>query len=88
MTPKVDRYEETNGYHYHHHPDTNLIVHHDLQTYFHNSTRPTGDIRTGPEEDILIILVNLGLTDTMRLNTQMKRFLNRTKYRHHIMGRT
>ena len=70
------------------HPDAHQIVHHDVQTYVRNWTRLTGDIRTGPEDDSLIILANLGLTDTMRLNDQTKRLLNRTKYGHHIMGRT
>ena len=59
------------------HPDAHQIVHHDVQTYVRNWTRLTGDIRTGPEDDSLIILANLGLINTMRLNSQTKKFLNR-----------
>ena len=70
------------------HPENNQVVQHELQTYDHNSTRLTGDIKTDPEDDSLIILVNVGLKDTMRLNAVTKRLLNRTKYRHHILGRT
>ena len=50
--------------------------------------RLTGDIKTGPDDDSLVILANLGLTDAMRLNAATKRLLNRTKYGHHILGRT
>ena len=71
-----------------HHPGTNQIVQHEIQTYARNWTRLTGDIKTGPDDDSLVILVNLGLTDTMRLNVATKRLLNRTKYGHHILGRT
>ena len=72
----------------HHHPGTNQVVQHEMQTHDRNWTRLTGDIKTGPEDDSLVILVNLGLTDTMRLNAVTKRLLKRTKYRHHILGRT
>ena len=71
-----------------HHPGTNQIVQHEIQTYARNWTRLTGDIKTGPDDDSLVILANLGLTDTMRLNAVTKRLLNRTKYGHHILGRT
>ena len=64
---------------------TKQMVQHDLQTYDRNRTKMTEDIRT---DDILIILINLGLADTMRLNAQAKRLLNQTKYRYNIMGRT
>lgn len=71
-----------------HHPGTNQIVQHELQTYARNWTRLTGDIKTDPEDGSLIVLANLGLTETMRLNAATKRLLQRTKYKHHIMGRT
>ena len=71
-----------------HQPGTNQIVQHEVQTYARNWTRLTGDINTNPEEDSLIVLANLGLTDTMRLNVQTRRLLKRTRYEHHIMNRT
>ena len=39
-----------------HHPGTNQVVQHELQTYVRNWTRLTGDIKTDPEDDSLIIL--------------------------------
>ena len=75
--PRVDSYDRGSKwvplYHY---PGTNQIVQHDLKIYDCNWTRLTGDVRTGPEDDSLITLVSLGLTDTMRLNTQTKRYCN------------
>ena len=82
-SPRVDKYEEPSGYHYTTTlVRTNQIVQHDVQNCNRYWTRLTGDIRA--DQDILIVLVNLGLTDTMRLNSQTKRLL----YGHHIMGRT
>ena len=46
------------------------------------------NINTNPDEDSLIALANLGLADTMRLNVQTRRLLNRTRYDHHIINRT
>ena len=71
-----------------HHPGTNQMVQHEVQNYSRDWTRVTGDIKTGPDDDPLIILANLGLTETMRLNANTKRLLKRTKYRHHILGRS
>ena len=73
-----------------HQPGTNQIVQHEVQTYVRNWTRLTGDIRTNPDEDSLIVLANLGLADSMRLDVQTRRLLNqnRTRYEHHIMNST
>ena len=89
MARKVDSSEELNGCRCTITlAGTNQIVQHEIQTYTRNWTRLTGDIKTGPDDDSLVILANLGLTDTMRLNAATKRLLNRTKYGHHILGRT
>ena len=71
-----------------HHPGTNQMVQHEVQNSSRDWTRVTGDIKTGPDDDPLIILANLGLTETMRLNANTKRLLKRTKYKHHILGRS
>ena len=71
-----------------HHPGTNQYVQHDVQNYTRNWRKVTGDVKTGPDDDPLIILTNLGLTETMRLNAKTQRLLKRTKLTHHVFGRT
>ena len=70
------------------HPGTNQVVQHEPQTFVRNWKRLTGVIKTRSMDDSLVILANLGLTDTNRLNAKTKKLLQRTKYKHHIMGRT
>jgi len=71
-----------------HHPGTNQVVQHDVQNYTRNWTKVTGDVKTGPDDDPLVILANLGLTETMRLTASTQRLLKRTKLRHHVFGQT
>ena len=71
-----------------HHPGTNQYVQHDVQNYTRNWKKVTGDVKTGPDDDPLTILTNLGLTETMRLNAKTQRLLKRTKLTHHVFGRT
>ena len=71
-----------------HHPGTNQVVPHEPQAYVRNWARYTGVIETKSMDDSLVILANLGLTDTMRLNAATRKLLRRTQLGHHIMGRT
>ena len=72
----------------HHHPGTNEVTLHAPANLVRGWTRFTGVIETRSLDDSLIILANLGLTDTMRINATTRNLLNRTKYKHHIKGRT
>ena len=69
-------------------PDTNHIVQHQLESLVRNWTRFTGVIDTRIKDDSLVILANLGFTDTMKINAASRKVLNKTKYKHHRMGRT
>ena len=72
-----------------HHPHSNQIVRRQPDTITRNFMRYTGVVDTRDREDSLIILPNVGLTSSMRVNTRTSRILRKmTKYRHHIMGRT
>ena len=71
-----------------HHPGTNEVVPHEPTALVRNWARFTGIVETRSMDDSLVILPNLGLTDTFRLNATTRKLLNRTKYSHHIMGRT
>ena len=71
-----------------HHPGTNEVTLHTPANLARGWTMFTGVIETRSLDDSLIILANLGLTDTMRLNATTRKLLNRTKYKHHIKGRT
>jgi len=71
-----------------HHPGTNEVVPHEPTALVRNWARFTGIVETRSMDDSLVILPNLGLTDTFRLNSTTRKLLNRTKYSHHIMGRT
>ena len=71
-----------------HHPGTNEIVPHEPSSLVRNWAKYTGIIETRSMDDSLVILANLGFTDTMRLNVATRKLLMRTKYKHHIMGRT
>ena len=71
-----------------HHPGTNEVVPHEPTNLVRNWARFTGVVETRSMDDSLVILPNLGLTDTMRLNAATRKLLNRTEYQHHIMGRT
>ena len=73
-----------------HLPGSNTISTVEPRTIVRNWMRFTGTIRTGTGEDSLIILANLGFTgpDTMRLNSNTRKILSRSKHRHHVMGRT
>ena len=64
------------------------MVPHDPTNLVRGWARYTGVIETRSLDDSLVILANLGLTDTMRLNAVTRKLLNRTKYKHHTMGRT
>ncbi len=52
--------------------------------------RFTGTIDTREREDSLIILPNVDLTDTMRINRDTREILMKisTRYTHHILNRT
>ena len=71
-----------------HHPGTNEVTLHTPANLARGWTMFTGVIETRSLDDSLIILANLGLTDTMRLNATTRKLLNRTKYKHHIKGRS
>ena len=73
-----------------HLPGSNAISTVEPRTIVRNWMRFTGTIRTGTGEDSLIILANLGFTgpNTMRINSNTRKILSRSKHRHHVMGRT
>jgi hypothetical protein len=69
-------------------PGSNHIVQHQLESLVRNWTRFTGVIDTRIRDDSLVILANLGFTDAMKINAATRKILNKTKYKHHRMGRT
>ena len=72
-----------------HHPGSNRIVTQQPQNLIRNWMRFTGEIETKDIEESLIILPNVGFTDTMRLNAHSQRALKRfAQKRHHRMGTT
>ena len=73
-----------------HLPGSNTISTVEPRTIVRNWMRFTGTIRTGTGEDSLIILANLGFTgpNIMRINSNTRKILSRSKHRHHVMGRT
>ena len=71
-----------------HHPGTNELVPHEPTALVRNWARYTGTIETRSMDDSLVVLANLGLTDTFRLNAATRKLLARTKLQHHIMGNT
>ena len=72
-----------------HHPGTNEVIQHETNhAYVRNWAMYTGTIETRSLDDSLIVLANLGLNPSMRLNAATRRLLERTKYKHHVMGRT
>jgi hypothetical protein len=71
-----------------HHPGTNEVIQRDQTNLVRGWARFTGIIETRSLDDSLVVLANLGLTDTMRLNATTRKLLDRTKYKHHSMGRT
>ena len=72
-----------------HHPGTNEVIQHEPNhAYVRNWAMYTGTIDTRARDDSLVVLANLGLNPSMRLNAATKRLLERTKYKHHVIGRT
>ena len=71
-----------------HHPGTRLVVSEQPQNLIRNWMRFTGEVDTRPREDSLIILSNIGFTDTGRVNRTSRDMLNRLPFRHHVMTRT
>ena len=71
-----------------HHPGSGEVVTHQPETLVRNWMRYTGTIDTKPIEDSLILLPNIGFTDTMRVNAATRNALSRLPQAHHIMGRT
>ena len=71
-----------------HHPGSGQVVSEQPQNLIRNWTRFTGEIDTRPQEDSLIILANIGFTETGRVNSTSRDMLNRLPYRHHVMTRT
>lgn len=73
-----------------HLPGSNEISTAEPQTIVRHWMRFSGVIRTDVGEDSLIVLANLGFTNpgTFRLNKRTRDILNRTRLRHHVMGRT
>ena len=68
-----------------HHPGTNELVPHEPTALVRNWARYTGTIETRSMDDSLVVLANLGLTDTMRINAVTRKLLKITKLKHHIM---
>ena len=71
-----------------HHPGTGDVVTEQPQNLIRHWTRFTGVIDTKPIEDSLIILPNVGFTNSMRVNANSRNALGRFKLRHHRMGST
>ena len=71
-----------------HHPGSKQVVTHQPDNLVRNWMRFTGTISTLSPEDSLIILPNIGFTDTMRINATSRKALSALQQRHHIMGRT
>jgi len=67
------------------HPGTNRVTFNQPENLVRNWTRYTGSIDTKVPGESLIIMANVGLTDTMRLNRSSSRILSRRNVTHHVM---
>jgi len=71
------------------HPNTNRYVMEEPETINRADTRFTGTFPTRPTEDSLIILANVGMTGTMKIDARSRNILKKmNKYRHHIIQQT
>ena len=73
-----------------HHPGSNEITTDAPHNLIQNWMRFTGecDIVEADDEGSLIVLPNVGLTATNRMNVQSRHALDRVRKYHHVMGRT
>ena len=72
----------------HHHPGSALVVFNQPENLVRNWTRYTGRIATKHHEDSLIVMANVGFTDTMRINAASRKILSRLPLAHHVMTHT
>ena len=69
-------------------PGTNHVTQQRPGNLARRWTRFTGSIDTKEPGDSLIIMANVGFTDTMRINAESRRILSRKRVTHHVMGHT
>ena len=71
-----------------HHPGTREVTAEQPHNLIRDWMKYTGTIDTKPMEDSLIILPNVGFTDTMRVNAHSRNALGRFPKSHHRLGTT
>ena len=72
-----------------HHPGSNQVTFDQPENLTRNWTRFTGVVETKDPSESLIILSNVGLTDTGRINSASRRILSRkARMTHHVMNVT
>ena len=69
-------------------PGSRNITFNQPENLTRNWTRYTGNIDTKDPGESLIIMANIGFTDTMRINKASRRILSRKRLTHHVMTHT
>ena len=70
------------------HPGTNHVTFDQPENLVRHWTRYTGSIDTKEPGESLIVMANVGFTDTRRMNHASRRILSRKNITHHVMTHT